>query len=307
MKTGMIQDEQVGPVADGAFLQLAFDGKIKPKTLVVHATHTRGQWVQMEQIPAARTKYDEGVRLRQQQKDEQARAKEESRRAQEASLHAQRQAAINAAAEQRAQSPISRFLVDGQSESVVAKLFDRVSQILTQNENIEYIAVQAKPIAIAPDCVVITNRRFIVFHQKVFGQMQFEDYLWLYLYDARIREGVMYAEISLRATDGRVIGINYLPKAQARRIYRIAQQREEEVMEVRRARAMEEQRAGASNIVVNASAPTAQVPPAPQPGTPAPPTDDPVAKLQKLKQMLDQGLIQQSEYDAAKAKVLASL
>jgi hypothetical protein len=62
MKTGMIQDEQVGPVADGAFLQLAFDGKIQPKTLVVHAMHTRGQWVQMEQIPAARTKYDEGAR-----------------------------------------------------------------------------------------------------------------------------------------------------------------------------------------------------------------------------------------------------
>lgn len=46
--------------------------------------------------------------------------------------------------------------------------------------------------------------------------------------------------------------------------------------------------------------PPAQQPPAPQP----PAADDPVAKLTQLKSMLDQGLITQADYDAAKAKAL---
>lgn len=54
------------------------------------------------------------------------------------------------------------------------------------------------------------------------------------------------------------------------------------------------------------------VPPAPQappaapaaPAAAAPPAEDPVAKLTQLKQMLDQGLITQDDYDAAKNKIL---
>ena len=42
-----------------------------------------------------------------------------------------------------------------------------------------------------------------------------------------------------------------------------------------------------------------------QPATPAAPAaDDPVAKLKKAKEMLDLGLITQSDYDALKAKAL---
>ena len=36
----------------------------------------------------------------------------------------------------------------------------------------------------------------------------------------------------------------------------------------------------------------------------APPAEDPVAKLKKAKEMLDLGLITQSDYDALKAKAL---
>ncbi|MBS0458121.1 MAG: SPFH domain-containing protein [Proteobacteria bacterium] len=48
-----------------------------------------------------------------------------------------------------------------------------------------------------------------------------------------------------------------------------------------------------------------QQPVAPPPAAPAPPpADDPIAKLQKAKAMLDAGLITQADYDAAKAKAL---
>jgi len=42
----------------------------------------------------------------------------------------------------------------------------------------------------------------------------------------------------------------------------------------------------------------------PEPVAPAPPQEDPVAKLTQLKQMLDQDLITQADYDAAKNKIL---
>lgn len=317
MKPGILQEEKTGPFAERAFLHLAFDALVKPETLVWHPTYTHGKWVTMEQLPGLLAKYEEGVQHRQRQKEEQAAAKEQARREmeaaneqarreKEAAKEAQRQAAIRQAAEQRANSPIAHFLLDGQSETVVTKLYNRVCEILTQQEGIEYIAVQAKPLVIAPDCVVITNRRFIIFHQKMLGQMDFDDYPWLSLSNAQMKEGMVYGEISFRVSDGRTIMLDYLPKAQARRIYRIAQEREEQGLEVRRNRWMEEQRAGATNIVVNAQVP-AQAASAPVIDAAVVTNDDPVAKLQKLKAMLDQGLIEQAEYDAAKAKILASL
>ncbi len=48
----------------------------------------------------------------------------------------------------------------------------------------------------------------------------------------------------------------------------------------------------------------AAAPAAPAPEAPAAPAEDPVAKLAQYKQMLDQGLITQEDFDAAKAKVL---
>lgn len=302
IKSTLFGDSPVGPLADGTFLQLAFDGKIKPKTLVIHPTHTRNQWVNMEQIPAARKRYEDGEQSRRESKDEQQRERERLRKEQIADEEARRQHAIEEASERTSESPIAHLLLDGQPEAVVAKIAARVEEILTPQETIQYIAVQAKPIAIAPDCIAITNRRLIVFHQKMLGQMHFEDYLWMHLHDAKITEGILFADVWFRTTDGQVVNMGYLPKVQARRVYRVAQQREEDAIEVRRARWMEEQRAGASNLVVNATTPAPTVPQSVQSSE-----SDPVEKLQQLKKMLDAGLIAQSEYDATKARILSAM
>lgn len=52
------------------------------------------------------------------------------------------------------------------------------------------------------------------------------------------------------------------------------------------------------------AAPPAEAPPAAPAAAPAAPAEDPVAKLAQFKNMLDQGLITQEDFDAAKAKVL---
>ncbi|MCY2987727.1 MAG: PH domain-containing protein [Planctomycetota bacterium] len=309
----MLAESNEGPFPDEALLQLCFDGKVGPKTLVVHAAKTKGQWLPMERLPAAKKRFEEGELYRQQQKaaeqERKREGREEKQRLKEQAGEAaeqQRQAAIQAGAEHRANLPFAKFLTDGQSEATIAKLFDRVQQILTSQENIEYMAVQAKPIAIAPDCIVVTNRRFIVFHQKMLGQMDFDDYLWRELFDARIKEGIIYAALSFQATSGRTIQLDYLSKAQARKIYRIAQEREEAALEERRRREMEERRAGASNVVVNTpvAMSASDTPPTPATGASA---DDPVARLKKLKVMLDAGLISDDEYNSTKTRILQSM
>ncbi|MCA9121000.1 MAG: SHOCT domain-containing protein [Planctomycetaceae bacterium] len=141
-------------------------------------------------------------------------------------------------------------------------------------------------------------------HHYLLSNQLFE-YRWLDLHDAHVSEGVMFADFSVVSVRGSRVSIGYLPKAQARRIYRIAQQREEEMIELRRLRQMEESRAGANNIVVNS--PIQQQPVVASDGTTHQAHNDPLARLTKLKQMLEAGLIEQEEFNATKAKILSEM
>src|SRR5687768_15839308 len=132
----------------------------------------------------------------------------------------------------------------------VEKVRAKVEQVLMQGEKIEYIAVESKPIQvnIAPDCVVLTNRRFIMYRPRAFGRVDFEDYIWRDLHDARINEGILRATSSVETTQGKHIEVSDLPKEQARRVYQFAQQMEEYVLEERRNRELEEKRAASGGI-----------------------------------------------------------
>jgi len=186
----------------------------------------------------------------------------------------------------------------------------RVKEICTGNEEVLYAAIQEPPAAkivaaanIAPDAIVLTNRRAIICRQKVLGRLQFVDSLWLHVDEVHMEENVIGATVSIRGTKKELGQVNYLPKSQARKVYRIAQQMEEEMIGVRRDRSMEETRAGATNVVVNNDigndAPATTLPP--------PPADNDLANLTKLKQMLDAGLIEQAEYDSKKQEILARM
>jgi hypothetical protein len=150
--------------------------------------------------------------------------------------------------------------------------------------------------------MVLTNRRLIIFRQKVLGRMEFEDLIWLNVADVHMKENLLGATLTVRAMNGVTREIDHIPKQQARRVYRIAQEQEEAVHEARRQRAMEEDRNRAGHVVVqNAIAP----PLAPMQSTTG--GDDPLASLSKLKQMLDAGLITQQEFDAKKAELLSRM
>ena len=154
---------------------------------------------------------------------------------------------------------------------------------------------------LAPDCAVLTTRRFIIYRAKLLGRADFDDYIWRDLFDVRLKEGMLGATLTMRTTRATTISIDYLPKLQARKLYRFAQEMEEKAMEERRVRQLEEHRAAAGGIVVQGA--TGMPPPTPTPV----PRDDPLQKLQQLKAMLDGGLITPDEYAAKKADILSKM
>ena len=195
----------------------------------------------------------------------------------------------------RSDSPIAQFITEDQDPIQVAKVLERLQPLLTSGERVIYIAVQ-KPVTIdlSPDVVVLTNRRFIHYHPSLFGRADFKDYIWRDLKSANLTENVFRSTLTLTAVNGDTVTVNDLVKEQARRLYAIAQEQEENVREEMRIRAMEEKRAEAGGIVLQGATPQSAV-------------DDPMQALAKLKQLADAGLITADEYEAKKKEILARL
>ncbi len=201
------------------------------------------------------------------------------------------------------------LLNEEQDPKSVEKLMERVSGLLTNGEEVVYVAVQKKPaVNLSPDCIAVTNKRLIFCRPKNLGfSMEFEDYLWKDVVDCHLKEGFLGAEITVKTTKGITNSLDYLPKAQARKVYQISQQREEEASDYRRQRDLEDKRAAAGGgIVVTTNMPAATPAQVPVVAA-APPADDPMQALQKLKMLLANELISQEEFDAKKAEILARL
>jgi len=202
----------------------------------------------------------------------------------------------------------------------IENIRNKAQQILMRDEQIQYIAVESKPVQIniAPDAVILTNRRLIIYRPQAFGRATFEDFIWRELHDAQVTEGMLRATFTVMTTDGRRIEVKDVPKDQARKVYQFAQQMEEYVLEERRMRELEEKRAesgtlyfgspnvpsmppmpGMPSVVPNPTAPAA-----PSAAQNVPPQENPAEKLAQLKQMLDSGLITQEMYDAKREEIL---
>jgi hypothetical protein len=201
---------------------------------------------------------------------------------------------------ERADHVLSRLLGDEQEAKVVEKIVAKTKELLTKDEEIDYVGVQRKPIVtLAPDAVVLTNRRFIIVRPKLMG-MTFIDHIWRNVKNVHMSEQLLTATVTCDLVDGSRIAIDCIPKKQARKIYSIAQEHEERVLEERRVREMEEKRAAAGGVIIHS--PT---------GSPAPvsasDSDDPLVALGKLKKLLEAGLLEQSDFDAKKKEILSRM
>jgi hypothetical protein len=189
-----------------------------------------------------------------------------------------------------------RFSDESQQSNRVQTIAAEIAKILTPNEEILYVAMQnPMSLSVRRDSVVATSNRLILFRAQILGQAQFDDFQWQDVSNATIKQGVLSTEIQVEAVDGRQAVMGDLDKEQAKRLYSVCQQMEQEWREKRRVRDMEEARARSGGVYM----------------TPAtvdqPVTDDPVAKLARAKAMLDQGLISEAEYDTLKARILSSM
>jgi len=217
---------------------------------------------------------------------------------------------------------IEKFLNDQQDPKAIEKVYSRLVDLLTAGEEILYIAVQKKPIVnVLPDCVALTNKRLLFFTPANLGlSMKFVDFVWKDIVDVQIKEEILGAVFSCKTTNGAEMGVDYLPKVQARKLYQIAQARKEEEREARRLRELEEKRAESGAMQFEnggfSHAPAPTPPPAPMhipepepepvkpPVVEAPKPDELTEKLQKLKKLFDHGLISQEEYNRKKMDLL---
>lgn len=196
---------------------------------------------------------------------------------------------------------LKKFLNEEQDPKAVEKLMSKVSGLLTSGEQIEYVAVQKKPaLNLSPDCIALTNKRIIFCRPRNLGlSMDFQDYAWKDILDCHMKEGIMGATFSMKTIKGNVNMLDYLPKAQARKLYQFAQEKEENMIEYRRQHDLETKRAIAGGgIIVNA-------------GTAMPQNvetkEDPLEILQKLKKLLDGEIITQEEFDIKKTEIISKM
>jgi hypothetical protein len=221
---------------------------------------------------------------------------------------------------------IEKFLNEEQDPKAVEKIYLRLADLLTTGEEILYIAVQKKPIVnLFPDCVALTNKRILFFTPANLGlTIKFIDFVWKDIVDVYTKEEIIGAIFSVKTTNGAEMGVDYLPKIQARKLYQYAQERKESEREARRLRDLEEKRAESGSIQfengIRAAAQQPIVPPTPAPEPEpvhlpepapvyheAPKPDELTEKLKKLRMLFDNGLISQEEYNHKKLDLLNDL
>lgn len=210
---------------------------------------------------------------------------------------------------------IDRFLSDEQDPKAVEKVLGKLNDMLTSNEELIYMAVQKKPaVNLLPDCIAVSNKRIFYCEPGNFGiTMNFKDISWKSIKEVSFKEEIFGSKFICVPLHGENIITEYIPKAQARKLYQAAYEQLEAFKEQLRQAELEDRRSSTSAVTVNTAPaePVAdEVPHAlfSQPSAPVEePEDETTLKLRKLKSLYDKHLITQEEYEAKKADILDSL
>ncbi len=164
-------------------------------------------------------------------------------------------------------------------------------KLFTEGEKSLGIAVQQKPfLNILPNSVIVTNKRVIVHSPRMFKTI-FKDFLWRDLIKVHLVDRFFGSQLIFQFKKGN-LATPFLPKNQAKKVYAIAQAREEEWVEKRRLRRIEEERArsGANHIVVGGNESGEKV------GI--------KERLLELELLREEGLVTQDEYQNKKMEIL---
>ncbi|MFN6110607.1 MAG: PH domain-containing protein [Planctomycetota bacterium] len=280
-RQGFLDYVEEGPFSESQLLELAKSGKLKLDTHLKSPTRTKGQWYEAQSFKPLTAAINEAKvesgRRKLAEKEEKLKQKPTKPKEQEGN---------------------GQEDTEAQRATAIDRIKTQVQGILTKNEFVTFAVLQAKPIVIKADAAVCTNRRLIIYRPKLLGRFEFQDYLWRDLSDVHIEQGILASTFFARHISGRSVVLDWLPKQGAQELYRLTQEAEEDAFHVRRKMQLEEAEAGAAKINLAANTSPAQSPPA---------QDDVLARLQKLKQLLDAQLITAAEFEEKKAAILRDI
>ena len=195
-------------------------------------------------------------------------------------------------------------------DSHLNKALEHLNSVLVTGETIEAWAIQRRLFALTGRRILIaaTSGRFIKIKRGLLGGFDMADFRWQDLGDAKIKVGIFGADIFMKIFGSADLAISkdsnqvlVLPgfrKEQAEQIYRIAQAQDQSWREKRRIRELEEMRAKSGGVTIGTNAgnqPTGNA------------SEDAAAKLQQAKQMLDNKLITDSEFESIKARIISGI
>lgn len=190
------------------------------------------------------------------------------------------------------------------------KALEHLNSVLVTGETLEAWAIQRRLFALTKRRILIgaTSGRFIKIERGLFGGFDMTDFRWQDLGDAKIKVGIFGADIFMKifgSTDlaiskdaNQVLVLPGFRKEQAEAIYRLAQSQDQSWREKRRIRELEEMRAKSGGVIIGTNTPVQQSGNA---------SGDATEKLKQAKQMLDNKLITDSEYESIKAKIISGL
>jgi hypothetical protein len=189
---------------------------------------------------------------------------------------------------------------------------DAVESLLIPGERLECHAIQHRLFALTHRRLVVgaTSGRLIAVQRGLISGFTAQDVRWQDLRDAQLQVGIFGATLTVTADPGedlagavgatRALRFGGLRKEQAKEVYRACQFQEQAWREKRRVRELEEMRARSGGVHLGAV-----------PGAAAGGGDDagrsPQARLQRAREMLDQGLLTDAEYEQVKARILGEL
>ena len=197
-------------------------------------------------------------------------------------------------------------------DSNVNEALAHLKSVLVAGETLDAWAIQPRIFALTHRrrLIAATSGRFIYIKRNLFGGFKMDDFRWQDLQETKLDVGIFGADITFKASNNSDLNISKsdvrnlefrgFEKVQTQEIYRLAQAQDQSWREKRRLRELEEMRAQSGGLNVgsysgNTLSQAEQT------------TDDSLARLQKAKEMLDNKLITDSEYEKIKARIIGGL
>ena len=188
---------------------------------------------------------------------------------------------------------------------------DAVQSLLIPGERLETYAIQHRLFALTHRRLVVgaTSGRLIAVQRGLISGFSTQDIRWQDIRDAQLQVGIFGATLTVTADPSedlasaqggsRTLRFGGLRKGQAQEVYRACQFQEQSWREKRRVRELEEMRAKSGGVHLGAVSGMA--------GASTEESRSPQARLQRAKDMLDQGLLSDAEYEQVKARILGEL